>query len=499
MNPCDTNFFLSYQFRKTSILATFLLLLSLFFVSCSNPNSFDETKTNITRLIENGDILHAKAIIKSELKKKNISNSEVYSLDSLFEICSRIKIDFSLNEEQVRTRLFQYFPELDNTMMQNWEISNKLEMKIIDGEKRYFKNSVGNLFRLDKEAFMKRSEIEGIPADSLKIFCLNNSKSIIGDSDSSGTPCLPVKMKLNYTIRLKPNAVPDGKIVKCWMPYPREENLRQRGIKLVSTNPSESTLSPKENLQRTIYLEKKAIKDEWTIFETEIEITGYSQFFRLKPEKIIGYDRKSSLFISNTLEQKPHILFTDEIKKLSSRIIGNETNPLLKVKKIFTWINDSIPWASALEYSIIPNIPEYVVKYRHGDCGMKTLLFMTLARYEGIPVKWQSGWMLHPREVNLHDWCEVYFENLGWVPVDQSFGIQNVDNEDVKYFYMGGIDSYRFIVNDDISSRLSPNKKYLRSEPYDFQRGELEWEGGNIYFDKWNWNMKVEYSEFKTK
>ena len=30
----------------------------------------------------------------------------------------------------------------------------------------------------------------------------------------------------------------------------------------------------------------------------------------------------------------------------------------------------------------------------------------------------------------------------------------------------------------------------VRSEPYDFQRGELEWEGGNLYFDKWDWHME---------
>jgi len=36
-------------------------------------------------------------------------------------------------------------------------------------------------------------------------------------------------------------------------------------------------------------------------------------------------------------------------------------------------------------------------------------------------------------------------------------------------------------------------KKFLRSEPYDFQRGEVEWKGGNLYFDKWDYDMKIEY------
>ena len=58
---------------------------------------------------------------------------------------------------------------------------------------------------------------------------------------------------------------------------------------------------------------------------------------------------------------------------------------------------------------------------------------------------------------------------------------------------MNGLDSYRLIINDDYAQELFPPKRYYRSEPYDFQRGELEWKGGNLYFDKWSYRMNVEY------
>ncbi|HSM47561.1 MAG TPA: transglutaminase-like domain-containing protein, partial [Draconibacterium sp.] len=147
--------------------------------------------------------------------------------------------------------------------------------------------------------------------------------------------------------------------------------------------------------------------------------------------------------------------------------------------------------ASALEYSIIECNPEYVLQNRHGDCGMKTLLFMSMVRSLGIPCKWQSGWMLHPGEINLHDWCEVYYEGIGWVPVDQSFGLQDSDVQEIKEFYLSGIDEYRLIINDDFGSEFDPSKKFYRSESIDFQRGELEWKGGNLYFDQWNYHMEV--------
>ena len=129
----------------------------------------------------------------------------------------------------------------------------------------------------------------------------------------------------------------------------------------------------------------------------------------------------------------------------------------------------------------------------HGDCGIKTLAFITLARYNGIPARWESGLMLHPGSWNLHDWGEAYFEGVGWVPIDQSFGLTDSDDEDVKWFFFGGNDAYHFIVNSDYGQPLYPAKIYPRSETVDFQRGEVEWKGGNLYFDKWDYNIDVEY------
>jgi hypothetical protein len=164
------------------------------------------------------------------------------------------------------------------------------------------------------------------------------------------------------------------------------------------------------------------------------------------------------------------------------------------VQRIYRWIDANIPWCSALEYSTLDNIPEYVLTNRHGDCGQQTLLFMTMARCAGIPCKWQSGWMLHPVEINLHDWCEVYYEGMGWVPLDQSFEQQVSTDPDIRNYYMSGIDAYRLIVNDDFEQQLYPAKIYTRSETLDFQRGEMEWRGGNIYFNKWKYSMKAVYS-----
>jgi len=92
----------------------------------------------------------------------------------------------------------------------------------------------------------------------------------------------------------------------------------------------------------------------------------------------------------------------------------------------------------------------------------------------------------------MHDWCEAYFEPYGWVPVDVTYGMQDFKDDERKYFYLNGIDSYRLIFNDGYSYNFHPPKKFVRSETVDSQRGEVEWEQGNLYFDKWKWDFKWE-------
>jgi hypothetical protein len=240
-------------------------------------------------------------------------------------------------------------------------------------------------------------------------------------------------------------------------------------------------------------MENKAEKGLPVVFRISCSYKSSGQYFDPANLKILPYNKNSGLYRKYTSEQLPQICFTENIKHLADSITGSEENPFEIVKKIYYWFNKNIPWAGALEYSVMPNIPEYVLQNHHGDCGMQTLLLMSMLRYKGVPVKWQSGWMMPPDGKNLHDWCEVYYEGVGWVPVDVSYSLQHSDNLKTREFYISGIDSYRLIVNDGIAGKLYPEKVFMRSEPYDFQRGEAEWKGGNLYFDKWDYSMKIVY------
>jgi hypothetical protein len=327
-----------------------------------------------------------------------------------------------------------------------------------------------------------------------KIFRLKHTEQVVNSSEKNGSLVIPVNMNITYTITVHPDAVPAGERIRCWLPWPREGYPRQHDIKLLSTSNPDYIFAPDSAIHSTLYMDEIQKKGVATVFQISFAYISNSQYFNMNRIKIQPYDKVSRVYQKYTAEELPDICFTDDIKRLTDSITGNDTNPASIVRKIYLWFKENILWSGALEYSIMPNIPEYVVKNMRGDCGMQTFLFMSMLRYKGIPVRWQSGWMVPPAAENLHDWCEVFYEGTGWVPVDISYDMQKSENTFIKDFYLSGIDSYRLIVNNGIAGPLHPEKQYLRSEPYDFQRGEVEWKDGNLYFDKWDFKMKIEYN-----
>lgn len=466
-------------------------------LSCGGASSYKmPDRLTIEKTIEKGEFSEASKMIGLYLASDTISPTERYQMTFLLDWMKRVRRDFSQHDTSVISYIKRHYPEVTPDEIAAWEKSNALENMTIDGQKFYFNSAGRNLFRIDSDAAQHFQHPNAGQSDSLDRFLEWHVPKIVNMAKSRNTVYTsPVTMRVKYTLSVNPNEVPEGETVRVWMPYPRTDAKSHTNIKLHSTSQPLYIIAPDTYAHKSIYMEGTAKKDEPTVFSYEFSYTSFAQVHLFKPEDIKEYDKESDLYNEYTQQRAPHTLFSENIMNAVKEAVGEETNPYLKAKRIFTWIDSRFPWASAREYSTIPNIPEYVLANHHGDCGQVSLLFITMARAAGIPAKWQSGWMMHPGNRNLHDWAEVYFEGIGWVPVDQSFGRVKGTEEDKDsyYFFTKGLDAYRLIVNDDISREFFPAKIHHRSETVDFQRGEVEWKGENLYFGRWRYRMEIEY------
>jgi transglutaminase-like putative cysteine protease len=238
-------------------------------------------------------------------------------------------------------------------------------------------------------------------------------------------------------------------------------------------------------------MEEPATAGQPTVFKLTYELTLSAQVHPIDPDKVVPATITPEL--KPFVEQRaPHIVFTDDMRAFSRKVVGDEKNPYRIAQKLFAAV-DQIPWAGAREYSTISNISDYTLHAGHGDCGEQTLLLMTLLRLNGIPSRWQSGWIFSDGHYDdIHDWGQLYLPPYGWVPMDVTFGqLQPKPDDDpaLRWFYLGGLDAYRIAFNDDYGQPFVPAKTFPRSETVDSQRGEIEWRGGNLYFDQWHYHF----------
>ena len=474
------------------IFTTFLLLMS---PGCRETPDCQALYSYLENEFDSGNFAKVRILSDSIKKVCPDNNLLIYKSDSISQIAERIGLDFSFSESRIDSQLTNIIGTYSEEDKETWERKNWLEFKIINGEKYYFRRSVANLDTL-MGFYFHRTRRDTLEArDPEFAFRKKHIRKIIEKSDYQCLPVAPTEIIINYNIIVHPDVVPSGEMIRCWLPYPKESHPRQQEVKLLSSSQKDFIIAPDSTKHRTIYMEAIAEKGSQAHFSVSFSYLSSGQYFDKDRIKILPFDKTAKVYKEYTSEQLPHICFSPDVKHLADSIAENEEDPLEIVRKIYSWFSNNIPWTGALEYSTMPNISEYVIKNRRGDCGMQTFLLMSMLRYKGIPIRWQSGWKVTPDAKNLHDWCEVYYEGPGWVPLDISYGLQYSDDRKTKEFYISGIDSYRLIINDGVAGSLSPEKKFLRSEPFDFQRGEVEWDGGNLYFDKWDYEMEIIYNK----
>jgi len=485
----------------TFLALTFVMGL---FIMCSSQQIIEETlnmEDKIAALITSGEFTRATEMMSEYIDGG--AGSQEMRQQYRFEIerLRRIRADFTKTREEVLEFIRKYYPEVTDADMSRWEEARSLEVMVIDGEKWYFARAARNLFRIDaemREIWAGLHPDEELTSGSGAKLDLDehNAQVIKAAQETSGIFVEPRRLHITQSIEVPADEVPAGELIRCWIPYPRFIEDRQVDITLIQTRPARHVLAPPDALQRTVYLEKAAMAGETTRFSVEYEFTSHGVFQAIDPKMVKPLEELVSLE-PYLREEAPHILFSPELKALSQDIVGDETNPYLIARKLFAWVDNNTPWASAREYSTIPNIPEYARVNHHGDCGIQTLFFITLCRINGIPARWQSGWELQPPDDSMHDWGMIYFEPYGWVPMDVTYGLRKSDDPNLHWFYLSGMDSYRIIFNDAISQPFTPAKQHFRSETVDSQRGEVEWSGGNLYFDQWDWNFEWEIVDLK--
>lgn len=453
-----------------------------------------DTPTSIAALVDAGQFQAADADITQALNQPGTDAATRETLLFQRERMRRIRYDFSLDADALKARIRQQVPDLRDDEFRDWDEHGLLERMVIDGRVMYFKRDASNIFRLSAEAAARRAHPAPFDDDPLQVLNDYHREVRAAALQEHRSSVLPHRVRITQTLTVDADAVPAGKTVRAWIPYPKPLPGQQDDIRYVSSEPAKHELAPDATPMRTVYFEKPAQAGKPTTFSVTYELTLSAQYHVIDPAQVVPATITPAL-APYVAERPPHLVFTEQLQLFSRQVVGDEKNPYRIAQKLFAAV-DEIPWAGAREYSTIPNLSDYTLHAGHGDCGQQTMLLIALLRLNGIPARWQSGAIFADHGYNdIHDWGQLYLAPYGWVPMDVTFGrlhpgAQAKPGDDaLEWFYLGGLDAWRVAFNSDYGQRLVPAKHAFRSDNVDSQRGEVEWSGGNLYYDQWNYSF----------
>ena len=467
-----------------------LWIVMVFSTAGLDGRAMADVDAQVRPLIANGSYAEAERLLQERIADPTAPATTDPAIQ--LEILRRTRYDFPLTERDVLAQLQRVMPDATTNDITRWRETGDLQYRLIDGEIRYFRQAVANLFRFNDEARRRRNAPS--PPDKKFDITAHVEQLVRLAESAEGPEIYPVKHNVRYELAVREGhpRLQAGAKVRAWLPFPQEYR-RQRQVKLIRSDPPHAMLAQNGWPHRTIYFEQTLTDPtQPPRFHAEFEFVTSAYCPKLDASQVRPYDTNSDLYGRYTSQRPPHIAFTPEVTELARKIVGDETNPLEKARRIFRWVSQNVPWCSEMEYSIIPNLSAKGLAARRGDCGVQGMTFITLCRAAGVPARWQSGWQTKPGNWNMHDWSEFYVEPWGWLPADASYGVLEHADPRVRDFFCGRLDPYRLIVNLDYDCPLQPPKTSFRSEPNDFQRGEIEIDGHNLYFDEWDWTFRVE-------
>ena len=163
----------------------------------------------------------------------------------------------------------------------------------------------------------------------------------------------------------------------------------------------------------------------------------------VKDERVKPYTDADRDAVARHLQPTRHLIAgSPRIKALGAKIVGGETNPARKVRRIYEWMLSNVDyWVKHPDTKSASPIgdAEWCLDTGAGNCSDFHATFASLARSQGIATRQTYGGLLKAElngqavDAGYHCWSETYLPGLGWVVSDVAVAdLWNSDNLDVE-------------------------------------------------------------------
>lgn len=386
------------------------------------------------------------------------------------ELIKRLDSHYTLSRDAALALFFAEVPGATEAEFDALEREGWLDFLYVRGEKMYFKRAVKTLLTAHpgiRARCGKHSAARPLMDEAIARMKRDGAAGL--------------RITLSASLRVKDEAFMPGETYRVYLPLPLEQ-AQQRNVRILSLSPQAQRVDDAQAAQRTVFFEKTLEKNE--TFEVTYEYESVMRYIDLSqplPGEVL-YPNCPPPCADDLSELPPHIAFTPYLRALHAQIAGDERDPLRLARRFYDFVTTQVNYSFMRPYFLIESGAEFTAVNLRGDCGLQSLLFITLCRMSGVPARWQSGLSACPGDVGSHDWAQFYLPRCGWLFADCSAGgsAYRAGATERWNFYFGNLDPYRMAANCRYMTQFTPAMQHVRVDPYDNQDGECEIESRSL-------------------
>jgi transglutaminase-like putative cysteine protease len=201
----------------------------------------------------------------------------------------------------------------------------------------------------------------------------------------------------------------------------------------------------------------------------EIEARNYG----LDPEQVTGLDTiPPDILATYTTDEDKYRLDSPVIVQAARTAARGATNPYWIARNVHDFVGRRMYYENDGQW----DDAEAIYLRRNGSCSEYSILYIALARANGLPARYVAGTRQRKigvyEDVLFHRWTEVYLPPYGWIPVD---ALHDDREGGIRYDYFGGISDERFAttISGGDSEYLGWNYHYGYSFDYAGEEPEV--------------------------
>ena len=314
-----------------------------------------ELPEDITRLKAMGHLKLAKRVIEKRLEK-DLPEALRERLLLEREIIARLPEQYPHSWQSAINMMKETFADFENEELDDLLVEGAFEWICINGEIKLKDNFIDNLIKTRKDLSYRLLNEETIWDRRAQLNMLDDVMHKMKEKGS-----LRSKIHIKSTASLRPSARREGTKIQVQLPLPIEY-AQVKKFAYLGCSPECGQVAPTSALQRTICFETEYQSGQ--TFEVEYELENEMKYWDWKEaaEKLDlsreeeesnepnGEREEAKKYLG---EQLPHIRFTPYLRALAQEIVGDETNPVRKAKKIYDYITTHVMYSYVRSYFTI--------------------------------------------------------------------------------------------------------------------------------------------------